>query len=64
MLKKRAVVQSTLELNSMLGNIETSDGDVLFRSDQYLQLGCDLRDLKTLRKVLQAAVDIENCKSS
>jgi tRNA wybutosine-synthesizing protein 4 len=63
MLKKRAVVQSTPELNSMLVNVETSDGDVLFRSDQYLQLGCDLRDLKTLSKVLQAAEDIDNCES-
>lgn len=62
MLKKRVVVQGTPELNSMLSNIEVSEGDVLFRSEQYLQLGCDLRNLTALHKALAGAVDIENCK--
>lgn len=48
----------------MLGNVEVSDGDVLFRSDRYLQLGCDLRDLKSLNRVLEVAVDISKCESS
>lgn len=62
MLKKRAAVQSTSELNSMLTNIKTSENDVLFRSDQYIQLGCDLRDLGALDQVLASVVDVENCK--
>jgi tRNA wybutosine-synthesizing protein 4 len=62
MIKKRTVVQSTDELNSMLTNIQESDGDILLRSDQYLQLGCDLRDLANLERVLQDAVGIKNCK--
>lgn len=62
MLKKRAVVQTTAELNSMLTNIEISEGDVLFRSDQYIQLGCDLRDIGSLGRVLGSVVDIEKCK--
>ncbi|KAH6713629.1 hypothetical protein BKA61DRAFT_46079 [Leptodontidium sp. MPI-SDFR-AT-0119] len=61
MLKKRAVVQTTAELNSMLTNIEISEGDVLFRSDQYIQLGCDLRDIGSLGRVLGSVVDIEKC---
>ncbi|CAL3962524.1 unnamed protein product [Diplocarpon coronariae] len=61
MIKKRAVVQNTNELNSMLTNIELSEGDVLFRSDQYVQLGCDLRDLVALKRVLTNVVDIDNC---
>ncbi|EKD12261.1 uncharacterized protein L3040_000269 [Drepanopeziza brunnea f. sp. 'multigermtubi'] len=60
-LKKRAVVQSTYELNSMLANVELSEGDVLFRSDQYVQLGCDLRDLVALKRVLTDVVDINKC---
>lgn len=63
MLKKRVVVQGTPELNSMLTNVEVSEGDVLFRSEQYIQLGCDLRDLTVLHQVLASVVDIENCKS-
>jgi len=62
MIKKRMVVQHTSELNSMLTNVEVSEGDVLFRSDQYLQLGCDLRDLANLERVLQDTVDIKNCE--
>lgn len=61
-IKKRMVVQNTSELNSMLTNVEVSEGDVLFRSDQYLQLGCDLRDITNLERVLQDMVDIKNCK--
>src|SRR4051812_36487671 len=62
MLKKRAVVQSTTELNSMLTNIETTEHEVLFLSDQYIQLGCDLRDLASLNRILGMVVDTEKCK--
>ena len=61
MLKKRDVVRSNKELTSLLSNIDVSDGNVLLRSDQYLQLGCDLRDLQALGQVLASIVDIENC---
>ena len=61
MVKKRDTVCSTKELNAFLTNMEILEGDVLLRSDQYLQIGCDLRDLKSLNQVLASAVDIENC---
>lgn len=62
-LKKRDVVQNTKELNSMLTNLEVmKEGDLLLRSDQYLQLGCDLRDIPRLHTALASAVDIENCQ--
>ena len=35
---------------------------MLLRSDEYLQIGCDLRDLQLLDQILTSAVDIENCK--
>ncbi|PBP23270.1 leucine carboxyl methyltransferase [Diplocarpon rosae] len=61
MIKKRSVVQNTIELNSILTNIDILEGDVLFRSDQYVQLGCDLRDLVAFNRVLTDVVDIYNC---
>jgi tRNA wybutosine-synthesizing protein 4 len=60
MLRKRAVIQNTYELHSLFTNYQQSTGDVLFHSDQYLQLGCDLRDLPRLEKALAGVVDFEN----
>jgi tRNA wybutosine-synthesizing protein 4 len=60
MLKKRDTVRSTEELGSIFTNVELPDGDILYQSDQYLQLGCDLRDLKLLSTVLASAVDVES----
>jgi tRNA wybutosine-synthesizing protein 4 len=61
MLRKRQMVQQTPELYSMLRNLSVSDkDDVLLRSVQYLQIGCDLRDLSTLEKVLKAEFDLDN----
>lgn len=62
MRKKKQMVQSTEELVSVLTNLKPdADGDVILQSDQYLQLGCDLRDLKRLESTLEKAVDINNC---
>lgn len=62
MLKKRNVVQNTDDLKTLLSNVEVSEGDVLLRSDQYVQVGCDLRDLESLGRILSGVVDLENCK--
>jgi tRNA wybutosine-synthesizing protein 4 len=61
MIRKRDTVRSTKELNSLLTNMEVLDGNILLRSDEYLQLGCDLRDLKTLGEAIASAIDMENC---
>lgn len=62
MIKKQTVVRNTPELNSMLTNLNIiQDGDILLSSDQYLQLGCDLRDLKRLEDTISKVVDIEKC---
>lgn len=59
--RKREMVKGTTELNSMLENLSyPTDEDVMLRSDQYLQIGCDLRDLTKLQKVLSAEFDLEN----
>lgn len=63
MVKKRDVVQRTKELTEMLTGVEVlAEGNMLLRSDQYLQLGCDLRDLSGLNQGLASAIDIENCQ--
>ncbi|TGO61403.1 hypothetical protein BOTNAR_0129g00140 [Botryotinia narcissicola] len=62
MIKKQTVVQNAPELNSMLTNLNIiQNGDILLSSDQYLQLGCDLRDLKRLEETISKVVDIEKC---
>jgi tRNA wybutosine-synthesizing protein 4 len=63
MVKKRDTVGSTIELQKALTNIELlAEGDVLLRSDQYLQLGCDLRDLDRLDKALASIFDVQTCQ--
>ena len=62
MEKKCDVVRNTIELNAMLTNLSIPEsGKVLLRSDQYLQMGCDLRDVSELSSVLASAVDLEKC---
>jgi tRNA wybutosine-synthesizing protein 4 len=62
MLKKREIVQRTDELFATLsGVVVPKDGNVLLRSDQYLQLGCDLRDVSCLQQSLAAVLDIPTC---
>lgn len=62
MLKKREIVQRTDELYATLsGVVVPEEGNVLLRSDQYLQLGCDLRDVSCLQQSLAAVLDILTC---
>jgi len=61
-LRKRDMVEQTAELSGVLGDFQLSDdGDVLLRSERYLQVGCDLRDLAKLEEVLKSEFDLENC---
>jgi tRNA wybutosine-synthesizing protein 4 len=46
----------------MLTNVELLEADgLMFRSDQYLQIGCDLRDSQLLDKLVAQALDVEEC---
>jgi tRNA wybutosine-synthesizing protein 4 len=46
----------------MLTNVETPQDDgLLLSSDQYLQIGCDLRDLQRLNELVAQALDVEQC---
>lgn len=56
------MVERTPELSGVLGDFQVSDdGDVLLRSERYLQVGCDLRDLTRLEEVLKSEFGLENC---
>lgn len=65
MHKKRAIVLETPQLKELLGpsyEVSQSDQDpVLIKSDKYCQLGCDLRELEALRKVLETLVNLSDC---
>jgi len=62
MIKKRDMVKATVELNSSLTNLLCSDGDdLLLRSDQYVQVGCDLRDIPALSRALSRIANLDDC---
>ena len=55
------MVQDTHELNSMLEDAQyPTEGNIVLRSEQYLQMGCDLRELNKLAALLKSEFDLEN----
>lgn len=59
MRKKCKIVQETPELNSPLPGIKsTTEGHLMFQSDQYAQVGCDLRDLSNIEQSLSTLVSL------
>jgi tRNA wybutosine-synthesizing protein 4 len=65
MRKKRGIVLGTPELRELLGDdpfISEKDTDhLLLRSDKYCQIGCDLRELESLRKCLESFLTLSEC---
>lgn len=65
MHKKRAMVLETPQLKELLGpsfEVSKSEQDlVLLKSEKYCQIGCDLRELEALHRVLETLVDLSNC---
>jgi hypothetical protein len=60
MLRKREMVKSTNELNEMLTAITMPEtGRILLKSDQYVQIGCDLRELHNLEGTLASILDLD-----
>ncbi|KAI1104440.1 LCM-domain-containing protein [Jackrogersella minutella] len=61
--KKCRVVQETPELNSLLTGLKTDVGDhVQLQSNQYVEIGCDLRHISDIHKALSTVVDIAHCE--
>ena len=65
MRKKRAIVLGTPQLRKLLGPdpiISEDDTDnLLLRSDKYCQLGCDLRQLDSVRQSLESFLPLSEC---
>ncbi|KAF5019760.1 hypothetical protein F66182_8232 [Fusarium sp. NRRL 66182] len=65
MRKKRAIVLGTPQLKELLGDdpfISDKDTDhLLLSSDKYCQIGCDLRELETLRECLESFLTLSDC---
>ncbi|KAF4335043.1 leucine carboxyl methyltransferase 2 [Fusarium beomiforme] len=65
MRKKRAIVLGTPQLQELLGDnpfISEKDADhILLRSDKYCQIGCDLRELESLRECLESFLTLSEC---
>ncbi|KAI1076489.1 LCM-domain-containing protein [Whalleya microplaca] len=61
--KKRKIVQETPELSSLLTGLKADvTKHVLLQSDQYTQIGCDLRDLTSIEEALSSIVDTAHCE--
>lgn len=57
--EKAKIVQGTPELRSYLSGIkENTEEPVIFQSDQYAQIGSDLRDLSNIGQALSALVSV------
>ncbi|KAM0328356.1 hypothetical protein ACHAPQ_007149 [Fusarium lateritium] len=65
MRKKREIVLGTPQLRELLGDdsfISEKDTDhLLLRSDKYCQIGCDLRELESLRNCLESFLSLSEC---
>lgn len=62
MLRKKKTVLSTPQLLEPLTDLKTFDtGTVMLKSDNYAQVGCDLRQLDALSLALSEIVDISAC---
>ncbi|KAH7173650.1 leucine carboxyl methyltransferase 2 [Fusarium flagelliforme] len=65
MRKKRAIVLGTQQLRELLGDdpyMSENDTDpLLLRSDKYCQVGCDLRELESLRRCLESFLPLSEC---
>ncbi|KAK8106829.1 tRNA methyltransferase ppm2 [Apiospora kogelbergensis] len=62
--KKRRIVQETPELHSVLTGLEYGDdqSDLLLTSNEYVQIGCDLRQLKRVEDALSQVITIQECE--
>lgn len=62
MKTKRDVVKNTTELHEMLTGLSIhEETEVLLRSNQYVQIGCDLRQLSKLSTALAQVLDFHHC---
>lgn len=63
MVKKSEVVDQTVPFRKLLTNFHISPPDsvINLRSNEYLAVGCDLRDVEKLKETLAEEFDMDNC---
>lgn len=63
MTKKREIIEQTDSLCQLLTNlrVSTTGETITIRSDEYVAVGCDLRDAEKLQRALAEEFDLENC---
>jgi tRNA wybutosine-synthesizing protein 4 len=63
MAKKCQIVQGTPELSSMLtGLCQGQHQAIMLQTDQYTQIGCDLRQLDVVKDALSSVINIADCE--
>ncbi|KIX08354.1 uncharacterized protein Z518_03010 [Rhinocladiella mackenziei CBS 650.93] len=63
MISKREIILNTPKMRDMLsliGDLPLEKG-IILDTDEYVALGCDLRNLRRLEHLLKSVVDIEQC---
>lgn len=62
MKSKRDIILNTPELKDLftVRPYETQHNNVLFEGDEYAIIGCDLKNLKTLRRAIRTVSDLDN----
>lgn len=62
---KCRIIRDTSKLNSLLhpfnADATGADASILYDSEEYVAIGCDLRNLRRLERLLHEVVDLENC---
>ncbi|EHY52861.1 tRNA methyltransferase ppm2 [Exophiala dermatitidis] len=63
MLTKREIILNTPKMKELLtlSTESPSEKGVILDSEEYTALGCDLRNLRRLKRLVNAVVDIEDC---
>lgn len=61
------MVLNTPQLRELLGTeglrkAHPDDGPLVLQSEKYCQIGCDLRDLETLKETLSRLVKLSDCE--
>lgn len=65
MQTKCRIVQETPRIRSLLNPVASesraSDKSILYQSQEYVQIGCDLRNTARLERLLRSVVDLDRC---
>ncbi|KAL8707630.1 MAG: hypothetical protein Q9220_007368 [cf. Caloplaca sp. 1 TL-2023] len=63
MARKRDILVQQRQLKDLVGQLQPGSGDdaLIFTSDHYMGIGCDLKDTSALSKALEAHLQLSEC---